>query len=116
MLYTFYMFYHYIIDFIASHCSHSTHFSPLTHAAPDFIYTSKLTCFPALPGWACTLQFNKHPYGSHLVLIFTFYWCCTSSSPRKGSTTLYIYEGDTNILLNKQDWCSEFDRFYNEIK
>ena len=77
LLITLYLFYHYIIYFIASHRSHSTHFSPsnpcrilfhfhVTHAA--FHFRTKPHLFPTLPDWACALQFNKHSYGSHLCL------------------------------------------------
>ena len=70
MLYSLYMFYHYIIYFIASHRLHRLIPPHLTHVAPHFISTPNLTCFefPALPGWACALEFNKHSYGSHLCL------------------------------------------------
>ena len=81
MLYSVYMFYDYIIYFIAYHRSHRTHFSPsnayrisfhfqITHAAPHFVSAPNLTrsSFPALPGWACAFELNKHSYGSRLCL------------------------------------------------
>ena len=88
-----------LISFPCNTCRTSFHFH-VTHAAPHFISAPNLTSFefPALHGWACAHQSNEHSYGSHLVLIFTFYWCCTSSSPTKGSTTLRIYEGDKCIF------------------
>ena len=59
------------------------------HAKPQLFQVSRTT-------WLSMR--NKHSYFSHLVLIFTLYWCCTSSSPTKGSTTLPIYEGDKCIF------------------
>ena len=53
----------------------------ITHAAPHFIYTRNLTCFefPALPGWACALQFIKTAirFTPMLVYLLTFFCRCT---------------------------------------
>ena len=64
--------------------------------------TSLVLSFPVLPGWACALQFNKHPYGSHLCLFLYLHSTVVEHLPvsRKESTTLRIYEGDIELKVH----------------
>ena len=75
----------------------------ITHAAPHFIYTWNLTCFefPALPGWACALQFFKTAirFPPMLVYLLIFYCRCTLPDPKLESRPCWVNEGDTCVFV-----------------